>query len=46
MIVDILELIEKLEDKASTLSLEIDGSPSPDAVLKTLVTKYIRDKKR
>jgi hypothetical protein len=46
MILDILELIEKLEDNASNLCLELDGNVTPDIVLTTLVSKHSRDKKR
>ena len=45
MILDILELIEKLEDNASTMCLELDGNVTPDIVLTTLVGKHSRDRK-
>ena len=42
----VLELMDKLEDKAETLSIEVEGTPSADSVLKTLVGKHLRDKRR
>lgn len=46
MILDILELVDKLQDNASTLCLELDGAVTPEIVLSTLIGKHIRDKKR
>ena len=45
-IVGVLELVDKLEAKAETLRIEVEGTPSTDSVLKTLVGKHLRDKRR
>jgi hypothetical protein len=46
MVVDILELVDKLDDRAASLRLELEGAVSADIVLKTLISRHMRDKQR